>query len=63
MKLVLNEDGPWIDFETKDGSRASINLRVYAQEHNDKVLLQWCEEKCGRPMQRRLQVVATEERD
>jgi hypothetical protein len=63
LTISLNEDGPYIDFKTKDGSQASINLRVYAQEHNDSTLLTWCEEQLGRPLYRRLQVVAENKED
>lgn len=63
MNLSLNEDGPYIDFQTKDGSWASINLRVYAEERGNEVLLRWCEEQLGRPLRRRLQVVRQEEQD
>jgi hypothetical protein len=61
MELRIDEDGPWLDLQTKDGARASINLRRYAEEKNDPIILQWCEEKSGRPLQRRLQVVAEKE--
>jgi hypothetical protein len=32
MKLTIDEDGPWLDLKTEDGSQASINLRRYAEE-------------------------------
>lgn len=63
FSISVDEDGPWLDLETKDGNKASINLRRYAQAHDDKAILQWCEEQLGRPLYRRLQVVETEERD
>jgi hypothetical protein len=61
MNLFLQEDGPYLDFTTKDGKITSINLKVLAEETGNETLFQWCEERLGRPLRRRLQVVAKTE--
>lgn len=63
MKLFIQEDGPYLEFTTKDGQITAINLQVLAKETKDEILLQWCEEQLGRPLRRRLQVVVPETQD
>jgi hypothetical protein len=53
MEVLLNEDGPYLDYETKDRRHGSINLRALAEETGNDTLLKWCEEQLEKPRRRR----------